>query len=92
MNFSQALEKLKLGCKIQREGWIAKGMYLTLVQGYSVNGHLNQVSCSDDKEIPDLSVPELNPDGSKNITQGKAPLISRECDNTIYDGDGIFRE
>ena len=41
MNFSQALESLKLGSKIQREGWDGKGMYLTLVQGYPVNGHLN---------------------------------------------------
>jgi hypothetical protein len=73
MNFSQALESLKLGSKIQREGWNGKGMYLTLVQGYPVNGHLNAGYCSDDeKELPNLSVPELNPDGSKNITQGKA--------------------
>ena len=73
MNFSQALESLKLGSKTQRECWNGKGMYLTLVQGYPVNGHLNAASCSDDeKELPNLSVPELNPDGSKNITQGKA--------------------
>lgn len=65
MNFSQALESLKLGSKIQREGWNGKGMYLTLVQGYPVNGHLNA-----DEPTKELS--ELNPDGSKNITQGKA--------------------
>lgn len=41
MNFSQALESLKLGSKIFREGWNGKNMYLTLVQGYPVNGHLN---------------------------------------------------
>lgn len=41
MNFSQALESLKLGSKIQREGWNGKGMYLILVQGYPVNGHLH---------------------------------------------------
>lgn len=41
MNFSEALESLKLGSKIQREGWNGKGMYLTLVHGYPVNGHLN---------------------------------------------------
>jgi hypothetical protein len=90
MNFSQALESLKLGSKIQREGWNGKGMYLTLVQGYTVNGHLNATSCSDDeKELPNLSVPELNPDGSKNITQGKAgEMLSHIVMKTA--GDSIF--
>ena len=50
MNFSQALESLKLGSKIQREGWNGKGMYLTLVQGYPVNGHLNAVSVDSEVE------------------------------------------
>lgn len=72
-DFGSAIKALKEGYKVAREGWNGKGMYLTLVQGYPVNGHLNAASCSDDeKELPNLSVPELNPDGSKNITQGKA--------------------
>jgi len=50
MNFSQALERLKLGSKIQREGWNGKGMYLTLVQGYPVNGHLNAASVDSEVE------------------------------------------
>ena len=50
MNFSQALENLKLGSKIQREGWNGKGMYLTLVQGYPVNGHLNADSVDSEVE------------------------------------------
>ena len=50
MNFSQALESLKLGSKIQREGWNGKGMYLTLVQGYPVNGHLNADSVESEVE------------------------------------------
>lgn len=50
MNFSQALESLKLGSKIQREGWNGKGMYLTLVQGYPVNGHLNADSVDSEVE------------------------------------------
>ena len=50
MNFSQALESLKLGSKIQREGWNGKGMYLTLVQGYPVNGHLNAAAVDSEVE------------------------------------------
>lgn len=33
MNFGQALESLKLGCKIAREGWNGKGMYVQLHTG-----------------------------------------------------------
>lgn len=66
MNFSQALESLKLGCKIQREGWNGKGMYLTLVQGYPVNGHLNQ-------QHGDLGdYPKENPDGTPNVMKHHA--------------------
>ena len=31
MNFSEALESLKLGSKLQREGWNGKGMFIELV-------------------------------------------------------------
>lgn len=31
MNFGQALEALKLGSKVAREGWNGKGMWLTLI-------------------------------------------------------------
>lgn len=73
MNFSQALESLKLGSKIQRECWNGKGMYLTLVQGYPVNGHLQAAApVFGEKELPDLGVQEFNPDGTRNITQGNA--------------------
>ena len=33
MNFSQALEAVKLGSKIQRAGWDGKGMFVFLVPG-----------------------------------------------------------
>ena len=35
MNFGQALEALKLGSKVQRDGWNGKGMYLYLVPAAS---------------------------------------------------------
>jgi hypothetical protein len=33
MNFGQAIEQLKLGNKVAREGWNGKGMFLFLVPG-----------------------------------------------------------
>ncbi len=33
MNFGQALEALKCGSKVSREGWNGKGMFLFLVPG-----------------------------------------------------------
>lgn len=65
MNFSEALKHLKQGSKIQRQGWNGKGMYLTLVQGYPVNGHLQS-------DHPHRTLEKYNPDGSENITQGNA--------------------
>ena len=34
MNFSEALEAVKKGLKIQRSGWNGKGMYVVLQKGY----------------------------------------------------------
>ena len=36
MNFGQALEAVKSGAKIYREGWNGKGMYLALIAGNTV--------------------------------------------------------
>lgn len=36
MNFSEALDKLKEGCAISREGWNGKGMYIFGVKGDAV--------------------------------------------------------
>ena len=33
MNFSEALEQIKLGAKVARNGWNGKGMFLFLVPG-----------------------------------------------------------
>lgn len=65
LTFGDAIAALKEGKKVCRNGWNGKGMYLVLVQGYSVNSHLQSAD-------PDKKLPELTPDGSKNITQGKA--------------------
>ena len=36
MNFGEALQALKEGKKVQREGWNGKGMFLVKAGGYSV--------------------------------------------------------
>lgn len=37
MNFGQAIESLKEGKKVARQGWNGKGMYLYLVNGTTVD-------------------------------------------------------
>lgn len=37
MNFGQAIEDLKLGYYVQREGWNGKGMHIYLEQGRHLN-------------------------------------------------------
>lgn len=41
MNIGQAVQALKQGQKVAREGWNGKGMYLYLDQSHPVNAHLN---------------------------------------------------
>lgn len=41
MSFGEALELLKKNSKVCRIGWNGKDMYLKLVEGYPVDGHLN---------------------------------------------------
>lgn len=38
MNFSDALQRLKQGQKVNRAGWNGKGMYLLLVEPYVMLG------------------------------------------------------
>ncbi|EMF9804922.1 DUF2829 domain-containing protein [Salmonella enterica] len=71
MNFGQALEAVKSGAKIYREGWNGKGMYLALVEGNVVRqaiadhyGHSGEtfpvldaiyMKTADDKLVPWLA-------------------------------------
>lgn len=65
MTFGEAIEQLKIGKNVTRQEWTNKEIYLRLIQGHPVNGHLNSDS-------PLRKLNELSPDGTKNITQGKA--------------------
>lgn len=42
MNFGQALEALKLGSKVAREGWNGKGMWIVLMPSLSLPPHSSQ--------------------------------------------------
>ena len=71
MNFGQALEAVKSGAKIYREGWNGKGMYLALIAGNTVRqsiadhyGHAGEtfpvmdaiyMKTADDKLVPWLA-------------------------------------
>ena len=34
MNFGEAVERLKIGCKMARKGWNGKGMFVVYQKGY----------------------------------------------------------
>jgi hypothetical protein len=53
MNFGQAIEKLKSGKKVAREGWNGKGQYVVLLNPYAVH--------PEDAEADDISKLETNP-------------------------------
>ena len=36
MNFGQAIESMKDGCSVAREGWNGKGMFVYLVEGVTI--------------------------------------------------------
>lgn len=42
MNFGQALDALKLGSKVAREGWNGKGMWIVLMPSLSLPPHSSQ--------------------------------------------------
>lgn len=91
--FGEAIEALKQGNKVARRGWNEKGMYLTLIQGYPVNGHLHPDSVQADVSDTDPSPRDPNPDGSKNITQGKPGqmlphIVMKTAGDSYYWGPG----
>lgn len=85
--FGTAIEHLKLGKKVARKGWNGKGMYLKLIQGYPVNGHIQP---SD----PHALIPAFNPDGTPNITQGASGkmlshIVMKTAGASQYWGEGF---
>lgn len=54
INFGQALEGLKQGKLVAREGWNGKGMFLLLVSGESVREAINGTYGDEENSIPVL--------------------------------------
>lgn len=85
MTFGIALEALRKGQNVCREGWNGKGMYLTRYSSHPVNGHL-QSSHPDDKLGLDL-------EGKKQVTQGKSGqmlgfIVMKTAGDSRYWGEG----
>lgn len=92
--FDEAIRALKKGLKVAREGWNGKGMYLILIQGYPVNGHLNPVKGRNhDVESAMHNLPDFYPDGSPNVPQGKpgqmlSHIVMKTAGDSAYWGKG----
>ncbi len=54
INFGQALDALKQGKIVAREGWNGKGMFLLLVLGESVREAINNTYGDEENSIPVL--------------------------------------
>jgi len=101
LSFGDAIESMKNGKKVARVGWNGKGMYLKLIQGYPVNGHLHPAmgkyhedERTDDVTTAMFNIPETNPDGSPNITQGKpgqmlSYIVMKTAGYSDYWGEGF---
>lgn len=75
MNFGQALEALKEGKKVARQGWNGKGMYLYLVHGTTVDKEnlRNEASfylVSDEQAMHGTGVAEFLPHIDMRTTNG----------------------
>jgi len=100
LTFGEAIEAIKRGFRVSRTGWNGKGMYLKLIQGYPVNGHLNPAigrHYDDGRTDDDVSamhnIPEFTPDGSLNVTQGNpgqmlSHIIVKTSGDSQYWGEG----
>jgi hypothetical protein len=88
MDFSTALIHLKNGFNVARKGWNGRDMYLTLKQGYPVNGHIQP-------QTHDQETPQKNPDGSENIMKHHAGqilshILLKVSGDSEYWGVGYF--
>lgn len=76
MNFGQAIDALKAGSKVARQGWNGKGMWLILVpgteeaqlrEGTPYQAALNQNSC---EILPHIDMWTINASGRRAMLPG----------------------
>lgn len=75
MNFGQAIEALKAGKKVSRNGWNGKGMYLWCKQGTMIDSSW----CKD-------PVLKAIADANGGITEGLPTICLKTADNKILTG------
>jgi len=47
MNFGQALDAMRLGSRVQRDGWNGKGMWIGIVESWTfTNGKWDNLPCA----------------------------------------------
>jgi hypothetical protein len=56
MNFGQALEQLKLGCKVAREGWNGKNQYIELATNISYKNADGEIINIDHKTMGNKAI------------------------------------
>jgi anaerobic ribonucleoside-triphosphate reductase len=74
MNFGHALEELKKGNKVARQGWNGKGMFIYLVEGQTVNIEKLRNEASKHFEV------------EKDLNRGKRVKINSHIDMKAADG------
>ena len=82
MNFGQAIELLKRGHYVQREGWNGKGMYLLLIEGVHVEPAISKVFV----DIPkDMTVAVEDAVYMKNAQGSFIPWLASQADMLAED-------
>lgn len=74
MNFGQALEELKSGNKVARQGWNGKGMFIYLVNGFNIPN----------ENLRNEAAKQLEADKTSN--RGKMLTINSHIDMKAADG------
>lgn len=74
MDFSSALNALKLGNRVARTGWNGKGMWLALVEGY------DYIPKSDAAGVHVLGCVKLPWIGMKTADNGFVPWLASQTD------------
>lgn len=87
MNFGEAIEALKAGKNVAREGWNGKTMWLKLVNNYEVNEDLGPVW---DRPIKEGESPLLPWIGMKTVNDRFVPWLASQTD--ILSEDWLIAE
>lgn len=81
LNFGQALEQLKAGKRVTRQGWNGKGMFLALVKGRENDYHVNsEVFGTGNDGNSEKSLPVLDAIYMKTADNKLVPWLASQTD------------